>query len=67
LRLRAGTLDEPVAARVAAHYCVADKAPWWTIAGTLPQYAGSRAASPERGSAGAEQAPASGQSPVAGG
>ncbi|MBX3622129.1 MAG: GFA family protein [Rhizobacter sp.] len=40
LRLRAGLLDEPVSARPAVHYCVADKASWWAIDDELPQWPG---------------------------
>ena len=38
LRLRAGTLDAPVQARLASHAYTADKAGWWEISDDLPQY-----------------------------
>ena len=31
LRLRVGLVDEPVASRPVAHFCVASKAGWWDI------------------------------------
>jgi hypothetical protein len=40
LRLRAGTLDGPVAARPGLHIQAASKADWWTITDTLPQHPG---------------------------
>jgi len=38
IRLRAGTLDEPVAAAIGFHFMVGSKASWWTIADGLPQH-----------------------------
>jgi len=38
LRLRAGTLDEPVDLAIAYHFMVGSKARWWTISGDLPQH-----------------------------
>lgn len=38
LRIRAGTLDAPVAARPATHAFVGSKADWWEITDALPQY-----------------------------
>ncbi|MBC7956779.1 MAG: GFA family protein [Cytophagales bacterium] len=38
LRIRAGLINEPLPVRAAAHFYVADKANWWTIDDTLPQY-----------------------------
>ena len=40
LRLRAGSLDEPVTLTPAGHIFVADKAPWDCIQDDLPQHAG---------------------------
>jgi hypothetical protein len=42
LRLRAGTLDAPVAARPGLHIYATSKADWWEIADDLPRYPGSR-------------------------
>lgn len=40
LRIRAGTLDAPVASRPLAHFYVGSKADWWTISDALPQFEG---------------------------
>ena len=40
VRVRAGTLDEPVALRPGAHIFVAERAAWHRIGDRLPQYAG---------------------------
>ena len=39
IRLRAGTLDEPVSAAIGFHFMVASRASWWTISDDLPQHA----------------------------
>ena len=39
LRIRAGLIDEPVAARPAFHAYVASKASWYEIGDSLPQHA----------------------------
>ena len=44
LRLRAGSLDAPVAAGRAFHFHVASKADWWEITDDLPQHPGERPA-----------------------
>ena len=44
VRVRAGTLADPVAARPAFHFMTASKASWWTITGDLRQYPGDRPA-----------------------
>lgn len=47
LRLRAGLLDEPVAARPQAHYYVASRCSWWPLADDgLPRHAGGRSSMP---------------------
>jgi len=38
LRLRAGTLDEPVDLQIALHQFVSEKASWWEICDDLPRY-----------------------------
>lgn len=38
LRIRAGLLDGPVAARAIAHFYVGTKADWWSIGDELPQF-----------------------------
>jgi len=38
LRVRAGTLDEPVDSQLALHQFVSEKASWWEIGDNLPQY-----------------------------
>jgi hypothetical protein len=48
LRLRIGLLDEPVASRPAAHFCVASKAGWWPIDDGLPQFADAFVPDPAR-------------------
>lgn len=42
LRLRAGTLDEPVTATRGFHFYVGSKASWWPITDDLPQYEAAR-------------------------
>ena len=42
VRVRAGTLDEPVDARLAFHFHVASKASWLPITDDLPQHPGPR-------------------------
>lgn len=42
LRLRAGTLDEPVAATPGFHFYVGSKASWWPITDDLPRYDAAR-------------------------
>lgn len=44
LRVRAGLLDGPLAARPVSQAHVASKANWWDADGRLPQFAGARAA-----------------------
>lgn len=44
VRLRAGTLDGPVAARPAFHFYVGSKADWWDVTDALPQHQGPRPA-----------------------
>jgi hypothetical protein len=44
VRLRAGTLDEPVAAQVGFHFHTASKAGWWPITDDRPQYPNERPA-----------------------
>jgi hypothetical protein len=39
IRLRAGTLDEPVETRPIAHFHVSSKAAWWPILDNLPRFA----------------------------
>lgn len=39
LRIRAGLLDEPLAARPAVHFHTRSKCDWWTIGDDLPQFA----------------------------
>lgn len=38
VRIRAGLLEEPVAATLAFHAFTASKASWWPICGGLPEY-----------------------------
>ena len=38
VRVRAGTLDEPVVSELAHHQFVADKASWWNIDDELPRH-----------------------------
>jgi hypothetical protein len=38
LRIRAGLLDEPVTATLAAHFHVASQCSWWPINDDLPQF-----------------------------
>lgn len=38
VRIRAGTIDEPLSVRPVAHFHVASKPNWWTISGDLPQF-----------------------------
>jgi len=38
LRIRAGLLDEPVIATLAAHFHVASKCSWWPINDELPKF-----------------------------
>ena len=40
LRLRAGTLDEPVDVKIGLHSMVGSKASWWEILDDLPQHKG---------------------------
>jgi len=40
LRVRAGLLDEPVAAALAAHFYTASRCSWWEIRDELPQFEG---------------------------
>jgi hypothetical protein len=42
VRLRAGTLDEPVATEVGFHFHTASKAGWWPITDDKPQYPAER-------------------------
>ena len=42
VRVRAGSLDEPVAARPVSHAHFASKAEWWEIGDDLPQHPRSR-------------------------
>ena len=42
VRIRAGLLDEPIAARPAFHFHAASKASWWPITDDLPQFPGER-------------------------
>jgi len=42
VRVRAGLLDAPVAARPVFHFHSDSKADWWRIEGDLPQYPGPR-------------------------
>jgi len=44
VRLRAGTLDEPVATGIGFHAYVASKASWWPITDDAPCYLGGRPA-----------------------
>ncbi len=41
LRIRAGLLNEPLAARPVAHFHTASKVNWWPINDELPQFEGS--------------------------
>jgi len=38
VRVRAGTLDGPLATRPSAHFHIASMANWWTIGDDLPRY-----------------------------
>jgi len=40
LRVRAGLLDEPVAAALAVHFHTASRCSWWEIRDELPQFEG---------------------------
>lgn len=40
LRLRAGTLDEPLRTTLEAHYYVESRAHWWPLEDTLPKHQG---------------------------
>ena len=42
LRLRAGTLDEPVRTKPEAHYHVASRAAWWPLEDNLPRHESGR-------------------------
>jgi hypothetical protein len=42
VRVRIGTLSEPVATRPIFHFNVASQASWWAIADDLPQYPGDK-------------------------
>ncbi len=42
VRIRAGTLDADVPARLGFHFFTASKARWWPIGDDLPQYPGAR-------------------------
>jgi hypothetical protein len=42
VRVRAGTLTDPVATKPIFHFQTASKASWWTITDDLPQYSGDR-------------------------
>lgn len=44
VRLRAGSLDEPVATEIGFHFYVASKASWWPIADEATSYDGERPA-----------------------
>lgn len=44
VRLRAGTLDAPVASTVGFHFYTASKADWWPITDDKPQHPGERPA-----------------------
>lgn len=42
LRVRAGTLDEPVRTKLEAHYYVDSSARWWPLEDNLPRYQGGK-------------------------
>lgn len=42
LRVRAGTLDEPVRTKLEAHYYVDSRARWWPLEDNLPRYQGGK-------------------------
>ena len=42
VRVRAGTLDEPVAGRIGFQFHTASKASWWPLTDQSPQFPGSR-------------------------
>ena len=42
LRVRAGTLDEPVRTKLEAHYYVASRARWWPLEDNLPRHEGAK-------------------------
>ncbi|MFJ3050565.1 GFA family protein [Pseudomonas nitroreducens] len=42
LRVRAGTLDEPVRTKLEAHYYVASRASWWPLGDNLPRHEGAK-------------------------
>ncbi len=42
VRLRAGTLDEPVSTKIGFHFHVESKADWWPISDDAPTYPGER-------------------------
>lgn len=42
LRVRAGTLDEPVRTKLEAHYYVDSRATWWPLEDNLPRYGGAK-------------------------
>jgi len=44
VRLRAGTLDEPVATEIGFYFHVASKASWWPITDDAPRFLGERPA-----------------------
>lgn len=42
LRVRAGTLDEPMRTKLEAHYYVDSRARWWPLEDNLPRYQGGK-------------------------
>ncbi|KJK03309.1 aldehyde-activating protein [Pseudomonas sp. 21] len=42
LRVRAGTLDEPVRTKLEAHYYVDSRARWWPLDDNLPHHGGAK-------------------------
>lgn len=42
LRLRAGTLDEPVRTKLEAHYYADSRASWWPLEDNLPRHGGAK-------------------------
>ncbi|MFV3413615.1 GFA family protein [Pseudomonas nitroreducens] len=42
LRVRAGTLDEPVRTKLEAHYYVDSRASWWPLEDNLPRHGGAK-------------------------
>ncbi|TLP69983.1 GFA family protein [Pseudomonas nitroreducens] len=42
LRVRAGTLDEPVRTKLEAHYYVDSRASWWPLEDNLPHHGGAK-------------------------